>query len=657
MDQGAIKAGSKERVEFDLLKNPFVVLRLPLSAPKEDIAEAFDEGMADGHASDEALREARRQLLAPKLRLAATLELLADADTQQRDLAISTLQDSMPLSDLIAFAKDLPVAARTSFLSNIAQLRPSSGILRYFAHTLASVDRRQLEDKIGDIFEEANLPRPTSESVLEAFDASTRRNIKRLFSSYQDAKSASADMRRCLDEGMGSASADQLAAYSSVVTAYLDYASTPISELRRRVDAAVEQFLANTGDQSALDEIETSLLAWDELSQPAQLLAQQKGRDEPQARELFQYLRSFMIELANEKDAPSAALRISNVCTQVFAELPRAVSQLKEDLGALQNLVDQEGAKDLVQFVEKLRTNLDELVADLNGGFDPTAIGDAKRLYVLFDQSVKATKGTEAAEIPWGLVRILALDINNDLGEGAASEVLIAGLLAHGGFGQAPEHMKSAIKTDRQVLRSNAAQARLKRAVDRKDTAAARQALVDLAGLATDDGERRQYQQGIENLDAAKRGRMVRWIFWAIVIVGAIIAMASQGGGRSSSSYSTTTYRPPSKPAVTSAPSTAAVSQAEIKPAAYGSAVFSRGNVRYCQFESARIGAIETIMINESNRVISLFNQVVDDYNSRCSNYRYYPDDLAAVQRELTAGRAQISADAKTLLQRWRMSN
>ncbi|MER8573540.1 hypothetical protein [Mesorhizobium sp. M1374] len=653
MGQGTINSASLERVEFDLLRNPFVILRLPLTAPKENIAEAFDEALADGHFGDEVLRDARRQLLAPKLRLAAAVELLVDANVEQRHAAISKLQDTTPLSDLIAFSKELPMASRASFLSDVARLRPSSGMLRGFALISAAVDRNQLRQSIGRIFEEASLPRPTDENIAEAFEASTARNIKRLFLAYRDAKIAAADMQRCLDDGMGSASSDQLAAYSLLVAGYLEYASAPMSELRHRIDVGINRFRADTADQAALEEIETSLLRWDELSQPAQLLAQQKGRDEPQARELFQHLRGFMIELANEKNAPAAALRISKICTNVFAELPRAVAQLKDDLGALQGLVDQEGAKDLIEFVEKIRSNLDPVVADLNGGFGPTAIGDAKRLYVLFDQSVKATKGTGAMEIPWGLVRILALDINNDLGEGAASEALIAGMISHSGFAQAPEQIKALIQTDRQILRTNAAQARLTRAINKNDTAAVRQALVDLAALATDESERKQMLQGIANLDAAKRKRIVGRIFWAIVIVGVIIAVASQDGGRSKSSYSTPTYRPAATPTVTQPSATTA----EIKPLPYSSAAFSRENLRYCQFESARIAAINTMMINESDRVISLFNQVVDDYNSRCSNYRYYENDLTVVQRELTAGRAQISADARTILQRWRMSN
>lgn len=654
MDQGGVTTAPVSQVDFDLLSNPFVVLRISPTASKEDVAVAFDEAMAEGRASDESLREARRQLLAPKLRLAATVDFLVDADPGQRDLAILALEGRRPLSDLIALAKGLPKASRASFLSNIAQLRPSSGVLRYFALTLAMVDRDQVEDTVAEIFEDAGLSRPTSDGVSEAFELTTARNIKRLFSGYKDAKAASTDMRRCLEDGIPSASTDDLAAYSSLVSAYLDYASAPIGELRRRIDGAVERFLGDTKHSAALDEIETSLVAWDELSQPAQLLAQQKGRDEPQARDLFEHLRGFMIELANEKDAPSAALRISKLCGEVFAELPRAVAQLKEDLSALQNLVDQEGAKDLIAFVEKTRRNLDPLVGDLKGGFDATAINEAKRLYALFDRSVKATEGTAAAEIPWGVVRILALDINNDLGEASASDALISGLIEHSGFARAPQQMKSLLLADRRILQANAAQSQFKRAIDRKDSEGAERALVTLLGLTTDENERKQYQQAINNLSAARRGRVIKWIFWGLIVLGGIIALASQGGGRSGSSYSTSSNRPAT---TTSVPSPTAASSEEVKPAAYSSATYSIGNVRYCQFQSARIDAVDALMGSEGNHVISLFNEVVDDYNSRCASYRYRERDMLTVQRELTARSAQIAAEARATLQRWRASN
>ncbi|MBN9348028.1 MAG: hypothetical protein J0I48_17815 [Devosia sp.] len=653
MEQGAITAGAVNRIEFDLLKNPFAILRIPLTASKEDVAAAFDDALVEGRADDAILRDARRQLLAPKSRLAATVDFLVDADPGQRDLAISALEGSSPLSDLIALAKGLPKASRASFLSNVAQLRPSSGVLRYFALTLALVDRDQVHETVGHIFENAGLSRPGWEGVSEAFEITTASNIRRLFSSYKDARPAAADMRRCLEDGLPAASSDDLVAFSSLVSAYLEYASAPISELRRRIDTAVETFLADTKHSQSLEDIETSLLAWDELSQPAQLLAEKKGRDEPQARELFEHLRGFMIELANEKDAPSAALRISKVCNNVFAELPRAVAQLAEDLGALQNLVDQEGAKDLIEFADRTRRNLDPLVSDLKGGFDAQAKGEAKRLYDLFDRSVKATYGTAAAELPWGAVRVLALDMNNDLGEAAACDALISGLIEHRSFSQAPPKMKTALLADRHTLQENAAQSRFKRAIEQKDTAGAERALTALLGLAKDDNERRQYQQAIDSLAASKRWRVIKWIFWGVVILGGIVAMANQGGGRSSSSYSTSTNRSAS----TSLPTPATTSFEEVKPAPYSTAVFSLGNVRYCQFQNARIDALNALIVSDSNAVIRLFNQVVDDYNSRCANYRYREADMLTVQRELTARSAQIASDARATLQRWRASN
>lgn len=658
MDQGIVGAAGTSKIGFDLLENPFVLLRLSPDATKEEVAEAFDEATAEAWADDEVLRNARRHLLAPKLRLGATVDMLVDATPQQRDLAISALRDGVPLSDLIALAKDLPSASRAVYLSNIAQLRPSSGALRFFAITLAAVDRPAFAETIGSLFEAAGLPPPSMANIVEAFEESTARNVKRLFSAYTDAKAASADIRRCVDEGIPTSTDDQLAAYTSLITAYQEFAASEIGELRHRVTTSSSKLLENTTDSGALDSLEADLRSWDELTQPAQLLAQRKGRDDVQSRELFEHLRGFMITLANEKNAAAVALRLSKVCTEVFAELPRAAAQLKEDLGALQGLVDQEGARELVEFIEKLRADLDPLISDLRHGFGTSANGNARRLYQLFDKAVSATKGTDVGHIPWLMVRGLALDINNDLGEGAASEAIISGLVNHSSFKDASQDVRTAIRTDYRTLQMNAAQARLKRAVDRKDNADARLALQTMVGLATEESEKRQYQQAINNLEAAKRGRIFRWGFWGVIAVVAIIAISNQGNSRSSSSYSSSSSRPPastnySKPAQTAAP----VTNQEVMPAAYSTTTFSRGNVRYCQFQNARLDAVDQMMINESNRVIGRFNEAIDDYNSRCASYEYYVDDLTAVQRELNASRAKISADARSMLQGWRMNN
>lgn len=658
MHQETNSAARGGKVEFDLLSNPFARLRIPPTASKEEIAEAFNEAIAEGWADDEILRDARRQLLAPKLRLAATVDMLVDATPQQRDLALAALRDGVPLSDLQALTKDLPHASRAVFISNITQLRPSSGALRLFTITIAAIDRPSFDAKIGAIFEEAGLPAPNAASIQEAFDAATARNLKRLFSAYDNVKSASSDITRCMLEGMPSSTGDQLAAYTSLLVAYQQYAESSIRDLRDRVVASTGVFLENMEDAAVLDRIETDLRSWDQLSQPAQLLAQHKGRDDPQARELFEHLRAFMITMANDKTAPAAALRLSKVCNQVFAELPRAAAQLKEDLGALQNLVDQEGARALIEFVAEMRSSLDPLVNDLKRGFDTGSRGRARRLFQLFEGAVTATKGTEASDIPWVVVRGLALDINNNLEEGAASEAIISGLINHSGFNDASPELRTAIRTDHRVLLMNSAQARLKRAIDKRDTADARFNLQTMVGLATDENERRQYQQAIVNLDAAKRGRLVRRAFWGILILIGIVVAANQINSRSSSSLTSTSNRPSTTTSYSpQAQPPAAVDDQEIKPIPYSVLTYSRGNVRYCLFERARLEAIDKVIMNETDRVIALYNDVIDDYNSRCSNYQYYVDDLTAIQREVASSPEKINADIQIRLQGWRMSN
>lgn len=651
MDHRTVETASTGNVSYDLLSNPFVLLRLPPTATKEEVAEAFVDAIAEAWSDDESLREARRKLLAPKLRLAATVDVLVDATPSQRDIAIDALRDDLSLSTLIGIAKDLPSAARLTFLSNVAQSRPSYGALRFFVLTVPDVDRSELQASVAGLFEEAGLPAPDAGSIWDAFNASTTKSAQRLFSGYRDLKSASLDILRCIDEVISQATGEQMAAFSPLISAYQELTAQVIGDLRHSIYRFTEVFLKDPRALEILDSLQADLRSWSELSRPIQRLSRQKGRDDPHAREVFEHLRSFMISLANEKGAAEAALKLSRTCRETFSELPRAVAQLEEDLETLQNLVDQEAARELFEVVEVIRADLDPLVDDLQRGFSRESVRHAKRLFEAFDSTVVKTKHKDISNLPWVIVRDLALDINNDLGESNASEALISGLINHVGFNEASEQMRAAILGDLRVLRMNAAQVRFKRSLDKKDSAGIRSALESMISHAKDDEERREFRQAISNIDAAKRRSTLQWAFWIAVIIIGIIVMANKGSGSRGSSYSSSGSRTTQSSQV--AQTTAASDNREVKPL-NSVAPFSRGNLRYCQFESARITAVKDMISNETTQVISRYNDAVADYNRHCSNYKYYEFDLDAVKKEISENSNKINSSAKMMLQDWR---
>lgn len=633
---------------FDVLANPFVILNAPLDASKEDVVAAFDDGLADNIADEASLREARKQLLAPKLRLQATVELLPDATHPQRDQAINALRQGLPLSELIAIAKKLPDFSRTIFSAQIARLKPSSGVLRLFALSRAQFDRDAIAKTIAGYLASSGSPRPQTEAIHEVIEAVTLKNAELLFERYYDAYSAATDMTRCLQEELPRAGGEQVSALGVVVDAYIKVATPTLQANRRKVEDAADAIRQNPDVPRGIEALVDALRQWDEIAQPQQLLASHKGRDEGAARDLFQYLRSLMLELANEKEKPSVALAINKACLSVFAELPRAQQQLKEDQTSLESLVEQEMLHELSAFVMNTKKEPEPLVRDLNmGSFGPTSRGNAGRLYDIFTRSLAMTKGTPTTKYVWGFVRVLALELNNELGEETASQRLVEGLHGHPEFREAPAEMRVLIEADVDTARSNAVHRKLNKAVQAKDRGGVRAHLTELVSITKDPAERAQYQETINQIDSANRGRIIKWVVWAVI--GLVVAgvLSSQGSRGRSNSSTTPTY---------SAPATSRVSStAEIKPGAGAGNAFSRENIRYCMYQNSRLDAAKSMLETETSEgVIAAFNHEVEDFNSRCGSYRYYDTDLRAVQSEVSLKAAELTAEGQAMVRVWR---
>lgn len=67
--------------------------------------------------------------------------------------------------------------------------------------------------------------------------------------------------------------------------------------------------------------------------------------------------------------------------------------------------------------------------------------------------------------------------------------------------------------------------------------------------------------------------------------------------------------------------------------------------IRWCRREKIRIDAIEGLINNAYEREVSTFNAKVDDYNSRCVEFRYRRGQVEQVERELVGQRGGDRGD------------
>jgi len=84
------------------------------------------------------------------------------------------------------------------------------------------------------------------------------------------------------------------------------------------------------------------------------------------------------------------------------------------------------------------------------------------------------------------------------------------------------------------------------------------------------------------------------------------------------------------------------------KPPVGRNAVLNVSQIRYCMTEKIRITAFESVINNSYEHEVDRFNALVNDYNSRCGEFRYRRGDVERVQRELDLFRESITSAAKS---------
>lgn len=144
-----------------------------------------------------------------------------------------------------------------------------------------------------------------------------------------------------------------------------------------------------------------------------------------------------------------------------------------------------------------------------------------------------------------------------------------------------------------------------------------------------------------------------KWLFGIVAVIG-VIWLVNQSDDNSSSR---STYSPP--PSSTSVAPTPARQQpaaqpqapsrpVEAQPSIGRNNVLSTAQIRYCLAEKIRLDAAETVLNNYADSDVDRFNGYVNDYNSRCGEFRYRQGALESAQRDVEPYRSQLQAEGRS---------
>ena len=92
----------------------------------------------------------------------------------------------------------------------------------------------------------------------------------------------------------------------------------------------------------------------------------------------------------------------------------------------------------------------------------------------------------------------------------------------------------------------------------------------------------------------------------------------------------------------------------EMTPPVGTNNILGRDEIRYCLSEEIRMGAMKEAVDLYAETEVDRFNATVQDYNSRCGQFRYRQGSLESVRREVEAQRTRLETEGTLRIKKLR---
>jgi len=660
--------------DFNLLKNPFILLGLPPDAKPGAVKEAYEDAVEDEADEPDVLMRAQQTLLTPRLRIEAEIGGFLDVDPKLATLIVSDIRSGRPLGEMKESLTRLHSLPRSNVIAHYGSAGPLR--LEYFCELIAAqaaVAPGAVCDAINDVRQEIALGRVDRDAVSEALSKLLDRQTKAVIEALGFGDEAVALFDLFVSRILAGADAAAVFRLDVYVSMFRQTVASELSKRREAVVTACDEIRKNPKLDATYRKLDKALRFWMALVRPVQAYETHRQREDPAAREMYGTVRQLALDLSNEQREFECAEKVVSIASGVFGHLPRAAEQMAEDTKQLAELRNDKLADDLLtpllQACEQANNSHRTVEGELlKAGFGPGSVGSMRSIFDKFAAAVDATAKLPFSDAPWRLVRSVAISLNNDSSSPQAADKIIQGLLDYAVHRPPSPEMLAMLQEDQRAARKILVENDLTKNLQAQKWKETEQLAEKLLTLETDE-DNLSAVRTIRDTAAAKRKANTRamW-FWGVVIVGGgLWAIIANGGSNSGSQ--TTQYRPtPSYSNMQTWPQTPAPSQATVPPPQRTESfdtsetmppvgtglALSRANIRYCAFQRVRIEAARPLV--QAGVQGQRFSAAVDDYNSRCSDYRYRQSDKDAVDGELIGKRYSLESEGRALAASWRPS-
>lgn len=633
---------------FSLTTNAFWILKANYASNHAEISDMVEDAEFDESHSQDLIQRSQHALLSPIARLDQELSWLPELSVTQINEILRLLETGRAdeLLEAVAFFPDLPKA---NVLAHLCSTYADETLLQELLQAWDEVDQLSLLDFLNAQRQTAGFPQVEESQLVVSINALETAHARSAALSVWRLDDPGKVMEHLVETKLEKGRA------SSVLTKFVreyDILSEPhLAKISDAIDKQIELAHQPTPQLEVVtDEIVELLRQWDDVNQPVQVFEQHHGHEEARSKKLYEKLRSLCLELANERGEFRHAKRVSEALLHTFPELESVAEVLKSDVQTLENLDEQQRqfavVEPLVAACEAAKSQLPKLKSGLqDSGFTLAPRGIVTEIFEAFDAAAKTTVTGDAAFL---VVRDLALFVNNDRNDPETAYMLIDGLITYRGAKPSQE-LSRKLDEERSVLHRNW---KLPELDNKSGNLGEMKRVVDDLLKYAKGNEHTELMQLKSTIERKQAGRKVKWLIYggiAAVIGFFLISEELNRPAPRPPSQPTTTLQPSTQQRGTTSPSPTAT--AEVTPPVGQGRTLSTAQVRYCVFQGERLDAMRSIVT--TNYQISRFNSLIDDYNSRCSNFRYTSGVLSSVRREAQRRSAEFTADARRIVASW----
>lgn len=622
-----------QQSNFDLLNNPFAILRIGVRSTRAEAAAARDEVVWEHDIDEDNARQAYAVIASPKGRLASEIGFLLGMNPATARKAI----DAVRQGNLSLPAGETPVVAAVNLLAHGLSLGGDPA--EWGSGLVDAYDALEVDAVTEEIVANCQISgerAPSAKEVDAALSKLAERHGEVLAQALATADTASLAeniVEYWPDGEMASRLGD------AFIAAYRRQIAQPLLAHEERIGSLEKALLANPsiGDAQSLA---NALVDWDRLRQPVQIWDASHGLDEPDSERLGERLRDLTVRLVNKKKAFAEARVVLDALLAAFPELPtlsRKLERASEELDeAAADAAAEKAMGPLLIAVESIVT--DQAAADnhLGASVATSTWPKAEVLRAAFAEAIK-----HDPTIAVRIVRNLAIKLHNEHSQSAAALRLTEWLQQTAPNDTDPETIRQ-LAVDEKTLSETHDVNRLNSAIERADNSFVAEIAIRLASRTKDTEERKKWLSIAAEAGERKRKKTTKAWFYATALALGFLFLFFSGDEKQSYEEAPAAEAPaaeyydpaaeespPAADAMAPAADAMAPAADAMEPPAYlPDAGASRDNYRgqkdsvqysLCQYLESEIKSDENSVDTSNEDSVNSFNSKVERYNSECT--------------------------------------